>query len=155
MKTFLNLNHKLSLIIVSIIGIVFAFLSNAYYVNGLINLALYVIRIIIFTLIFLFFYLFEKKDLEFKEFNKRGIGYLVINGTFNIICTIFVSTNLLRELFVTLSGIICLGLIICFILEIIKMYSQNKFIEKCFKVTSGISENVGNFFVKLVSERKG
>ena len=151
-KTFLNLNYKNSLILLSSIGILFALLSNVYYVNGFLGVILYVLRFSLFILFFIAFYLLERYQVDFKEASKRMIGYLGVCAICNCICSIFVVTNLLKGLFLTCSGVVCLWCILSFVIEIFRVYKSHKFVEKWFQVNKKIGSFIANPILSVVSK---
>ena len=151
-KTIFNLDYKLSIIIISILGIVFAFLSNAFYISGFLEFILYIFRFILFIGVFLIFYILENNNMEFKNAITRMIGYLAINTVFNIVFAIFTTAHLLRGLFLTFSGIVCLWLIISFVIEITYLYTNNKIIEKILFINEKIGLVFSNPILKLFNK---
>lgn len=149
-KTIFNLDTKTSIIFVSALGILLGFLSNAFYVDGLMDLIFYVFRFILFVIIYAIFYVIEKKNDEFKQTNKRMIGYLAISSILNVIFSIFITSHILPSLFLTLSGVICFWLIITFTFEILHVCVNNKIINKTITVNEKIGSVVANPIVKLV-----
>jgi len=145
-KTIFNLNYKISIIIISILGILFAFLSNAFYVSGFLGFILYLFRLVLFIGVFLILHLSEKNNLEFKRTNKRMIGYLTINSLLNIVFAVFASAHLLRGVFLTFSGVICLWLIIAFVIEIARLYTNHKIVDKLLL----INEKIGLVFANPI-----
>ena len=101
-KTILNLNYKISLIIVSVLGMVFAFLSNAFYVEGLMGYILYVLRLILFSSVYFIMFLLEKNNKEFKNAAKRMLGYVGVSSLFNMTFAIFSTTHLLKGVFLNI-----------------------------------------------------
>ena len=152
-KTIFNLNYNISIWIIGIMGIMFAFLSNAFYVEGILELLSYVLRFVLFIGIYLFLYLVEKNNSDFKETTKRMMGYLISSSTCNIVFSIFVTSHLLRGLFLTLSGIICFWLILVFVVEIIKLYKSNKLIKRFFEVNKKIGLAFANPIIKFIDSK--
>ena len=154
-KTIFNLDYKLSVIIVSVLGIIFAFLSNAFYVGGLMGFILYVFRFLLFIGVFLILNVIEKNNMEFKDSLKRMIGYLVISSSLNIIFSIFTTTHLLRGFFLICSGIVCFWLIVAFLLEIIKLYFNSKIVDSVLNVNKKIGLAVANPIARLFDTTNG
>lgn len=149
-NTIFNLNHKMSIIIVSIIGILLGFLSNAFYIGGILSFIFYIFRCILFIGIFGVLYLLEKKNTQFKSANKRMMGYLGISAIFNVVFSIFVVTHLLGALFITLSGIVCFWVIFSFVIEILNVCLENSVITKILSVNEKIGLIVGNPIAKVL-----
>lgn len=152
-KTIFNLDYKISIIIVSFLGILLGFLSNAFYVNGIIGLVIYLFKLILFSGIYVIFYFIEKNNKEFKLANKRMSGYLLISAILNIIFSIFSTAHLLSGFFLTLSGIVCFWLILSFISEIINVCLQNKIINKIINVNEKIGLAIANPIIKLIDSK--
>ena len=150
-KTIFNLDYKLSVIIVSVLGILIGFLSNGFYINGVMSFIFYIFRFILFVGIYAIFYVIEKRNNDFKEANKRMIGYLMGSSILNIIFGIFIATNLLKGLFVTLSGIVCLWVIFSFIMEMLVACIDNKAITKIFDVNKKIG-SIANPILKVIDD---
>lgn len=148
-KTIFNLDYKVSIIIVSVLGILIGFLSNGFYVNGVMSFIFYIFRFILFIGMYAIFYVIEKRNSEFKEANKRMIGYLIGSSILNIIFGVFVASNLLRGLFVTLSGVVCLWIIFSFVMEILAVCIDNKIISKIFDINKKIG-SIANPILKVV-----
>ncbi len=152
-KTIFNLELKLSVIIVSILGIILSFLSNGFYVNGILNFIVYLLRCLLFVSLFIVFYVSENNNLQFKDTLKRMIGYLVIVEGLNIICSIFIVTHLLRGVFVTISGIVCFYLICAYVVEILKNCSNNKIVNAIFKINEKIGLTFANPIIKFIDTK--
>ena len=152
-KTIFNLNVKVSTIIMSSIGIVFAFLSNAFYVKGVVGYILYLFRIVLFCGVFLCVYATEKNE-EFKETMKRIVGYFGINLIFNSIFALFSATHLLTFLFITLSSIICVYLIVSLVFEILNVILNKKYIYKIIKINEKITLKSAHLFIKLLAYKR-
>lgn len=152
-KTIFNLNYNISIIIMGIIGVVFAFLSNAFYVDGIIELLCYIFRFMLFIGIFLLIYLVEKNHIEFKETNKRMMGYLTISSLCNVLFSIFVTSHLLRGMFLTLSGIVCFWLILAFVIEVVSLYTDSNLVKKIFNFNKKIGLAFANPIVKFVDSK--
>ena len=151
-KTIFNLNYKTSIIIVSILGIILGFISNAFYVDGIVDFILYIFRFALFVGIYLIIYFLEKFK-DFKLSNARMMGYLMINCTFNIVFALFSITHILPSLFLTLSGIVCFWTIFSFVIEILAVCIKNKFIDKIFNFNKKIGLLISSPIVKLVDSK--
>lgn len=145
-KTIFNLSYKASLTIMAILGVLFGFLSNAYYINGFLELIFYVFRFLMFIGVYLLIYLLEKGDENFKSFNKRMMGILVLSSIVNTIFAIFSSAHLLGGLFIVLSGVVCFILIMSFVIEIINVFHENK----VFNIIVGLNKKIGNAFANPI-----
>lgn len=149
-KTIFQIDYRLSIIIVSLIGIIIGFISNGYMVNGFVPLLFYIIKITILCGLYLVFYLIENKNKEFKCKVKYMMGYLVLFNSFNLICVIFSLAHILDGLFMTLTSIISLYIIISFVLEILVLYFNNEIVEKIVnankKIGLAVANPIVNFF---------
>lgn len=154
-KTIFQIDYKLSIIIVSILGIVIGFVSNAYSVSGIVGLLFHFIKIIILTGLYLVFYLIENKNDSFKTTLKYMFGTIVVLNGFNLIFTIFSSTHILEHLFLTLSGVISLYIIISFVLEILSLYYKNEIADKIIlfnkKIGTAVADPIISFFEKKIT----
>lgn len=137
-KTFLNLDYKISVLIVSFFGIILGFLSNAFYVDSIIEMVLYVFRFLLFIGIYLLMFFIEKKNLEFKESLKRMSGYLLVSSILNVVFALFSLTHILVSVFLFMSGVLCLWVIVSFLLEIIYVYKINNNIKNIVNVNKKI-----------------
>lgn len=152
-KTIFNLNYKSSVIIMSLLGIIFGFLSNVFYINGFLELIFYVFRFFLFIGVYLLIYLFEKNNNEFKVVNKRMMGMLIISSISNSIFAIFAITHLLSGLFVILSGVVCFILIVYFVMEIINVVNENKICQKIININEKIGSAIANPIVKYIESK--
>lgn len=148
-KTIFNLDYKISVIIISFLGVLFAFLSNAFYVGGLFGFILYLFRFCLFISVFLLIHLIERNNNEFKNGSKRMLGYVAISSLLNTIFAVFTTTHLLKGVFLTLSGIVCFWLIFSFVIEILKLYFNNKIIDKIFSINEKIGLVLANPIVNV------
>ena len=154
-KTIFKLNYKNSIIIVSIVGIIFSFLSNAFYINGVMEFILYTFRLLLFLGIYLVLYFIEKDNIEFKESLKRIVGYMGATTLINLSCGVFVGTHLLSGLFIAISGIACLWLILAFVMEVLQFYIKNKFITNFYLANKKIGLTFANPIIKLFNITNG
>ena len=152
-KTIFNLDVKVSIMIVSILGIILSFLSNGFYVNSVLNFVFYVFRCILFVTLFVVFYMSESNNLQFKDALKRMVGYLIITEGLNLVCSVFVVTHLLRGVFVTISGIVCFLLIFTFVIEILNIYFSNKFIKVIFNINEKIGLKISNPIISFIESK--
>lgn len=152
-KTIFNLSYKTSVIAISVFGILLAFLSNAFYVDNFIEWILYIFRFLLFIAIYGVFYLLEKENKEFKETNKRIMGYLIANGILNITFAIFSLTHILQSLFLTLSGITCFILIHLFVVEILQLFLNNKIINTMFEIQKKIGLFLASPIVMFIDRK--
>ena len=153
-KTIFNLNYKTSIIIVSILGIILGFLSNAFYINGVLGYIFYLFRLIVFVGIYGIMNFLEKNNEEFRIATKRMIGYLSVGGILNIIFALFATTHILRELFLTLSGVVCFWVILAFVVEILIVYiKENKVINRILKIDEKIGAITSQAIVKLFKSK--
>jgi hypothetical protein len=151
-KTIFQIDYKLSVMIISILGIIVGFISNGYGINGLGGLFMHLIKILMFVGIYLVFYLIENKNTTFKEKLKYMLGNIMIANAINFTFAIFSLTHILPYLFLTLSGIVSLYIIVSFIFEILSLYVDNKLINKLItvnkKIGNAIAEPITSFFDK-------
>ena len=152
-KTIFNLDYKKSIIIVSVLGVILGFLSNAFYVNGFIELIFYIFRFSLFAFIYVVLYMLEKNNLEFKMSNKRMVGYLIVSSLLNIIFSIFATAHLLTTIFLTLSGIVCFWVIASFIIEIINVCIDNNIISKILRINEKVSLIIANPIIKFIDSK--
>ena len=148
-KTIFNLSYKSSIIIVSLLGIMFGFLSNAFYVNGVMDFILFAFRLILFLGVYLILFFIEKNNGEFKESTRRMLGYIGVSALLNIVCSIFVSTHLLSGLFITISGLVCFWEIMAFVIETLQLYFNNKFVGNLFMINKKIGLTLASPIIKL------
>lgn len=152
-KTIFNLTYKNSLIAISILGVILAFLSNAFYVDNFIELILYIFRFALFISIYLIFYILEKNNEEFKLANKRVVGYLVVSGILNSVFAVFCLAHILPNLFLSLNGIICFILIYLFAMEIVGLFVNNNFVNKILNTHKKIGLFFASPIVKYVDKK--
>ena len=149
-KTIFNFNYKISVIIVASLGILLGFLANAFYVNTFLSYIFYVFRSLLFVGIYIVLYLLEKKCIAFKDACKRMIGYLTICYTFNLLCTLFSLTHILKTIFLTVSGLVCFWTILVFLVELLNLFLKQKWLIKMQSVNEKIGLAIANPIVKLV-----
>lgn len=152
-KTIFNLNTKISIIIISSLGILLGFLANAFYVVNFIDFVFYVFRAALFIGIYIILQILEKKNLEFKNTCKRMIGYLVLCYLANSICVLFSLTHIIKGVFLSASGIICFWTILVFVIEILKIYFDNKLLRKFTVINEKIGLAIANPIVKLIEDK--
>ena len=152
-KTIFNLEYKKSILISAFMGIFFGFLSNVFYVNGIMETIFYILRFALFIGIYLFLFFVEKKNLEFKEANKRMCGYIVVNCICNTLFSIFVSAHLLPGVFLTFSAIVCFWLISAFFVEILILKSNNLFLKKVYFFNEKIGLKFASPIIKFISRK--
>ena len=145
-KTIFNLNSKISIIIIACFGIVFSFMTNAFYVVNFWSFILYVFRFCLFVGIYLLLYLFEKQNLEFKQKCKIMGGYFLGNALVNICCALFSVTHILKEIFLLVSGIVCFWSILAFIVEIVILFVKGNLLNKI----SITHEKIGSILINPI-----
>ncbi len=89
-KTFFRLDKEMSIAIISILAILFTFLSDYSCINGFISFLFVMVKGLIFILTFLIFYLLEKNELEFKKVAGIYTSYFIIN----LVVTVFTSISM-------------------------------------------------------------
>jgi len=152
-KTIFQIDYKLSIIIVSLIGIIIGFISNGYMVNGLMPLLFYLIKMIVLCGLYLVFYLIENKNEEFKYKLKYMMGYLLVLNSFNLICIIFSLTHILSGLFLTLTSIVSLYIIVSFVLEILVLYFDNEIVDRIVNINKKIGQAVADPIVSFFDKK--
>ncbi|MBR3891323.1 MAG: hypothetical protein IKJ30_04545 [Bacilli bacterium] len=149
-KTIFQIDYKISVIIICVLGIISGFVSNAYTVNGVVSFIFHFIKIGVLTLIYLALYLIENKNKQFKEKLKYLFGDLAILNLMNIVFAIFISTHILPQLFLTMSGIISLYIVVSFSFEIVTLYYKNEIIGKITEFNKKIGNAIANPIVNLI-----
>ena len=154
-KTIFQIDYKLSVIIISILGIIIGFVTSAYNVTGMPSFLLYFIKVTILSFLYLIFYLIENKNSDFKEKLKYILGNLLALNGLNITFAVFCAAHILPSLFLTLSGLISLHIIASFVLEIIALYFKNNVIEKIIsfnkKIGTVVADPIVRFFDKKIT----
>ncbi len=155
-KTIFRLDYKISMLIVSVLGIVMGFITNAYGVNGIISFIFHLFKIFILTFLYLVLYFVENKNLDFKNKLKYMLGGILLLNASNLIFSIFTTTHILSGLFLTFSGVVSLYMVISFTLEIINLYYQNKFIDKMIlfnkKIGTAVAEPIISLFKRTTND---
>lgn len=155
-KTIFQIDYKISVLIISILGIIVGLISNVYGVNGIVAFLLYFIKINVLTLIYLSLYLIENKCEPFKHKLKYIFGYLLILNASNLIFSILTSAHVLPQLFFALSGIVSLYVIISFVAEILDLYYKNEIVAKLIsfnkKIGNAIANPIVNFIEKITND---
>ncbi len=149
-KTIFQIDYKISVLIICVLGVIVGFVSNAYSVNGVVSFIFHFIKIGVLTLIYLALYLIENKNKQFKEKLKYLFGKLTILNLMNIIFAIFISTHILPQLFLTMSGIVSLYIVVSFCFEIVTLYYKNEIISKIIEFNKKIGNAIANPIVNLI-----
>lgn len=152
-KTIFNLSDRFSIIIMGLFGIILGFLANAFYVNTFISYLLYILRAGLFLGAFIISYVLEKRSMIFKIACKRMLGYLLICYSFNLLCTLFSLTHILKEVFLTISGLVCFWTILVFALEILSIFFNQKWISKFQMINEKIGLAIANPIVRLIQNK--
>ena len=124
--------------IVAIVGMIVGFISNLYYVSSIKSFIEYLVKLLAANILLFFIYCNERKNLEFKKITRRMTAYILTSSLINISFSFFVLTNILKMLFINLSGIVCFWLIISELSEIIKIYKDYKVINPISKFNKKI-----------------
>lgn len=151
-KTIFQIDYKISVLIIAILGIIVGFVSNAYAVNGITSLIFHLIKVGVLTLVYLALYLIENKNNVFKEKLKYIFGDLVLFNFMNIIFSIFICAHILPQLFLTLSGIVSLYIVVSFCLEIVDLYYKNEIVTKVMNLNKKIGVAVANPIVNVIDK---
>ena len=152
-KTIFNFNLKISTILISSFGVLLGFLANAFYTNNFFGLIFFIIRSCLFVGIYLCVYFLEKNNFDFKNKCKRMVGYLIWCYLLNLLCSIFALTHILQGVFLTVSGVICFWTIASFILEILYLYFDKKWLSKIISVNEKIGLTIANPIVKIIETK--
>ena len=152
-KTIFQLDYKISMLIVSLVGIFVGFISNVYNVKGVLGFIFYLIELVLLTGLFFILYCIENKNKEFKNKVKYLFGDLALMSVLNIVFALFSITHIMQFLFITLSGIACLCIIYVFALEIVHLYLENKTVVKLVDFNKKIGDAIATPIVKLISKK--
>ena len=78
-KTFLGVNKYLTIIILSLLSMFFTFFGNQYVAKNIVSFLLAIIKLLIFALTPLLFYIFEKKNDDVRKIAKIYTSYFIIS----------------------------------------------------------------------------
>lgn len=145
-KTIFNLDSKISIIMIAVLGIIFSFMTNAFYVVNFWGFILYFFRFCLFAGIYLLFYFAEKNNLVFKSRCKVMGGYLLVNASINIACALFSVTHILKDVFLLVSGIMCFWSILAFMGEIMILFIERKWLKRI----CDLNEKIGSIFINPI-----
>lgn len=151
-KTIFQLDYKVSVIIVSILGIFIGFVSNAYNVNGGLAFVFHFVKLLLLTGAFFALYLLENKNKEFKDKLKYVVGDLFLLNAINLMFSIFVVTHIISPLFIILSGIVSLYVIFMFVMEIVNLYFENSTIGKVMNFNKKIGDAIATPITRMVNK---
>ena len=152
-KTIFNLTTKASILLIASFGILLGFLANAFYVNTFISYILYILRSALFVGVYVVIHFTEKKNKLFKDASKRMIGYLSMCYISNLLCALFSLTHILKEIFLTASGLVCFWTILVFVIEILYMFSNQKWVVKFQSFNEKIGLTFANPIVKIIENK--
>lgn len=153
-KTFLKLNRELSVMILSLVCMFFAFISEYSNITSVISFVLIVIKSAIFMLVPFLFYVLEKRDLQFKKIAAIYTSYFIIN----FMCSIFVSIvtiNIFKSLFDLVNLVIIVSCLAIFI-EYALCYSDNEnqiYYNTIMRFVYLIGNTVSYPFIKFINKK--
>lgn len=128
-KTILRLNKEISIIILSGIAILFAFLSDYSPIYNLISFMLVFIKSIVFVVVPLIIYVLEKNSIELKKVAGIYTSYFIINLFATIVASISIVHGevsfVIKVLFDFINLIILLSSLFIFIEQILN-YAEIK-----------------------------
>lgn len=87
-KTFLKLDKEISMIVLSMVTILFSFISGYSPVNNVISFLLVLVKSIIFIFIPLAVYILEKEQMEFKKLGGIYASYFIINLFVSVVASV-------------------------------------------------------------------
>ena len=87
--TILRLNKELYIMILSVLVMLFTFISGYGPINNIISFLFVVVKALVFISIPLIIYLLEKNDYDFRKIAGIYTGYFIINLLVTIVCSIF------------------------------------------------------------------
>ena len=89
-KTILKLDLELSIMILSLISMLFSFLTNYVYITSVTSFLYMLIKSFIFIIVPLIVYILEKRNLEFKKIAGIYTSYFIISMIVTLITSISV-----------------------------------------------------------------
>lgn len=140
-KTFLKLSKEVSIIILSSIILLFAFLSAYSPITGFISFLLVFLKSFIFVIIPLIFYILEKECVELKKVAGIYTSYFTINLFITIVTSVSFVNGGVSPLFKTLFDFINL---------VILLSSLFILIEQIFSYSEIESKVYSNSIMKIV-----
>lgn len=153
-KTIFNLNLKMSVIILASLGVLFSVMSNAFYVDDFIGFILCLFRSVLIVGGYLGIYLLEKHNTEFKSITKRMFGYLGMCYVANQVCILFSLTHILKNTFLTISGLVCFYTIVMFVLELINIFYSKRLVKQMIVFNERKTLFLTNLLLELIERKK-
>lgn len=128
-KTFLKLEEELSIIILSLITILFTFISSYSPIDNLISFLFVLIKSIIFIIVPLIVYLIEKNKLNFKKIGGIYASYFIIDLFVSVITSCSVVDGVFVKIWIMLFDLVNLVILLSslfILIEQVLVYSQLK-----------------------------
>lgn len=128
-KTFLKLDKEISIIILSIVTMLFAFISAYGPINNLVSFLFVLIKSLIFIIVPLIVYLAEKNELTFKKIGGIYASYFIVNLFVTIIASISVVNGVTLKIWQILFDLVNLVILLSSLFILIEQvldYAQIK-----------------------------
>lgn len=140
-KTSLRLNEEFSIMILSLLSMLFSFLSSYSPIGSLISFLFVFFKSFIFIVVPLLFYIIEKECGEFKKIAGVYASYFIINLFITIIVSISMVNGITVQLWKTLFDLVNL---------IILLSSLSVFVEKVLDYSGIKSKVYSNIIMRAI-----
>ena len=146
-KTILGLDERISIIILSAIGMLFTFIGGYGTINSLVSFLFILIKCVVFVVIPLALYVLEKNNMEFKKVAGIYTSYFIINLVMTVIASISMINGSIAYIWKYLFDLVSLiTLLSCLFILIEQVLEYAEIRSKVYKNTiMKIVYLVGNF----------
>lgn len=159
-KSILGLNVNLSIIIISGLCALFTFIGGYSQINGIVSFVFVVLKLLVFIVIPLIFYLLEKNALEFKKIAGIYTSYFIINFIITVITSLSITNVVVPFAFKYLYEIVNLFILVsCLLILIDNLFKYNMIESKVYsnmvmKLVYLIGDFISYPFLKFINNIK-
>lgn len=146
-KTILGFDERISIIILSAVGMLFTFIGGYGAINSLVSFLFILIKCVVFVVIPLALYVLEKNNMEFKKVAGIYTSYFIINLVMTVIASISMINGSIAYIWKYLFDLVSLiTLLSCLFILIEQVLEYAEIRSKVYKNTiMKIVYLVGNF----------
>ena len=158
-KTCLRLDKELSVIVLSMIAILFTFLADYAPITNLVSFVFVFIKSSIFVVVPLIFYLIEKKEYEFKKIAGIYTSYFIINLVITVVVSVSFVNGVTSKIWQFMFDLVNLCILLsglCILIEQLLIYGEIKnkvYTNTIMKIVYSIANFVSYPFLMFINKK--